>query len=147
MLRTTRIPSCLLACLFTLSAAAQADGISWQTDYGRAAEQARDKNRLVLVFVTSDGCRYCTQMKRSTWSDEQVTSVVGESFVPLVVNASSTPGWLRGFNVRAYPTTLVLSVGAKIEEVDRVVGYVPPSRFYQRLTTALRKQTATARRP
>ncbi len=91
--------------------------------YDVALEKAKKENKPVMVFFTTSWCGYCKKMKKSTFTDDNVYSVMTESFILAVVDGGSmykvkvtdkvgkaseiTEKQLsRAFGVKGYPTTI-----------------------------------------
>lgn len=133
---------CLLAVVLTGTTAA--DEIVWQTDVAEAWGEAVEERRPLLVFVTSDHCKFCTKMKTSTYGDERIVDQVSEGFVPLAVDSSVEEKFARDLKVAAYPTTLVIAPDKTI--VDRIKGHVTPAELRKRLAEAEQRVASLERR-
>ncbi len=119
-------------------AVSKAQSVQWHEDVRQAWRDTQQNGRLLLVFVTRDNCFYCTQMKRHTYSSPLVVEKMGGSFVPLLLNGSTSTPLLRELNVKAYPSTFVISPQAVV--LDRIDGYVSPEVLASRLS-ALRPRS------
>ncbi len=113
--------------------------IHWHTSAEQAWQEMRDHDRPLLLFVTTNGCRYCDKMKGDTYADDDVRTDVDGSFVALRINADNeaTEQWLARFGIRLYPTTLLISPQSKL--IDRIDGYVDAEKMRPRLARAVRQ--------
>lgn len=131
----------LFVVLAILGKPAAAEEIAWLHDAEEAWRQTVSEGRPLLLFVTRDNCKYCTQMKAVTFADEQVCELVNGGFVPLAVDPNSDAALIKELKVTAYPTTLVISAQAGL--LGQIKGYVPPTGFQERLNRC-RVQAAAA---
>ena len=105
--------------------------VAWHTNPQAAQVQAQQSGRPLLVFVGTDACHYCVQMKRNTWSDGQVERKVSQSFVPLHIDNAQWRQLVQQLRVRGLPTVLVLAPDGR--ELGRVAGYQSPAQIQQLL--------------
>jgi thioredoxin-related protein len=69
--------------LFSQSALAQAGPFR----FGQLDSLQQAERRPVVVFISTDWCRYCSRMKLSTLRDERVVKQLNESFYFVSLNA------------------------------------------------------------
>ena len=72
----------------TQRAAGETGGISWRTDPGSAAAEARETGRPLFVYAWATWCRSCGAMSRGTFRDP-VAVAATEGFVPLKVQCEN----------------------------------------------------------
>lgn len=60
----------------SVASAEKAGAIAWRSDVDRAWKASKQQNRPLLLFVTLDGCGYCTKMKQHTYRDPAVVKDV-----------------------------------------------------------------------
>jgi thioredoxin-related protein len=129
----------VLACAFSTARAADLD---WQSDLDAAWQQSRQEQRPLLVFLTTSGCRYCTLMQTTTFTDPGVAELIERGFVPAAVDAKNAAWLVKSQKVGTFPTTLVISSEAQV--IDRINGYVKPADLKPRLAkTAASGRTAS----
>jgi thioredoxin-related protein len=109
----------------------RAEEIAWLHDTETAWRQTVSQDRPLLLFVTRAQCKYCAQMKKFTFADEQVRELVNGGFVPLAVDPTSDAELIKELKITAYPTTLVISPDEGL--LDQFKGYLPPAEFARRL--------------
>jgi thioredoxin-related protein len=97
--------------------------------FSDALQRAEKEKKVVVVDFMTDWCRWCDTLDKYTYSDAQVATLFAKRIVPIKIDAEKGEGidLVKKFGVSGYPTILLVS--AKGEEIDRVVGYVPPEQF------------------
>lgn len=139
--RTLTIQRALcIACLAMVAFAGRtcvAEEINWRTSYAKALEEAAESDRPVLVKVSAQWCSHCTRMQRETLSDANVANEVSDNFVPLALDADRDAELIRRFQVRTFPTTIVVAPDRTI--LRRITGYQGRSEFTANLRGALQR--------
>ena len=125
----------ILPAILALTAATCSAQASWQTDYQKAQEEAKSKNKLLFInFTGSDWCGYCIRMDRDILSKPQFKDFASKNLVLLEVDfprAKEQPTPLRlqnrklagEYNVEGFPTYVVLNGDGK--KVWEWGGYFP----------------------
>ena len=70
-------------------------GLSWDHNLKTAWRAARDQQRPLLLFLTIDGCAHCQKMKQTTLQDKHVQNDLQSHFVPVSLNASEEPEFVK----------------------------------------------------
>ena len=130
------LPQLLIASLFVamttpLLAADLAGPVHWQTSPKTALDTARQQNRPILMYFTTDYCGFCRQLDRNTWSNGAVAQTTNTLFIPLQVDGERFDHLAELLKVRGFPTTVVISPEGK--ELGRITGYVAPDKMLPRL--------------
>lgn len=99
--------------------------IPWRQDPKSALDSAKEAGKPILVFVTAQWCHYCQKMKRDTWSDPQVQSVVSQRFETLRLDGDRDQHIVEKLGLRGYPATLVYTPDGRY--VDQRGGYLSPA--------------------
>ena len=91
----------------------------WQT-LDAALTEAKSSEKLILVDVYEDGCKYCRAMEREVYPDSTVRLVIDAGYIPVKVNGNSeelitvngeqvvSREWAQEKGVFVFPGTLVL---------------------------------------
>lgn len=88
-----------------------------------ANETAQQSGKPVLVFATADWCPPCQELKRNALASEQVTKLIKERTVPVLLDVSrEVPAGAEALNIQGIPALIVRKNG---REVSRLVGDVP----------------------
>jgi thioredoxin-related protein len=113
--------------------------------YDVALEKAKKENKPVMVFFTTSWCTYCKKMKKYTFTDDGVYSLMSEDFILAVVDGDSkykvkvtdkagkaseiTEKQLsQAFGIRGFPTTVFLKANGTT--IAPIPGFWPADRFF-----------------
>lgn len=143
----------LLAALFLASGLRTGQAFEWRTDLNQALADARQKNRLLLIYFSgSDWCGYCRVLDAEVFSKPRFQEFAEANLVTVQADfpqAKPQPEALqiqnerlqRQFQVEGFPTLLVFSPEG---ELIAQLGYEPggPDVIIQRIRSA---QQALAR--
>jgi thiol:disulfide interchange protein DsbD len=99
-----------------------------------ALQRAKAANRMLVVFIKTEGCYYCVKMKQESLSSDEVQSAVTQQFVSATVQAEECQSFVNDLGIRMYPTTLILSSSGAL--VDRIEGFVNADQLVSRLEQA-----------
>lgn len=107
-------------------------GAPWfEGSFAEARAVAEANDTLVMVEFFTDWCSWCRRLESETFADDEVRRELGR-LVPMRVNAENGGAELaRQYGVDGYPTIVFVDGGG--DEVDRIVGYLPPDRFLEEL--------------
>jgi len=132
------LPAALIVLLVAPSARAANAGLSW-LDWDAGLQQARQRQRPVLVDVYTQWCGWCKRMDRDVYSRDDVREYLSQKFVTVKLDAEApdearyagkayTSRTLAAyFRITGYPTTLFLkSDGTHLVSVP---GYVDGEKF------------------
>lgn len=117
--------------------------INWVDSPQMATSLAQQFHLPILIFVTSDGCKYCRKMEREVWSNADIISTVETGFVPLKLNAQHNTGFVAAQQIHAFPTTLVLTQDGRL--VTSATGCLPPNQLASLLRSVQQPQSASER--
>lgn len=94
-----------------------------------AITRARTEQKPVMIDFITDWCRWCDTLDARTYSDATVADYINSAVVPIKIDAEKGEGIAiaKKYGVRAYPT--ILLINANGEEIDRLLGYIPPEPF------------------
>jgi len=102
-------------------------GVWYKGNAVQAADEARDRETLVMMEFYTDWCSWCKRLEKDTFTHPEVVAEL-KKLVPIRVNAEGGgEGLAKSFGVDSYPT--VVFVDPEGEEVDRILGYLPPEEF------------------
>jgi thioredoxin-related protein len=94
-----------------------------------AVTRAQTEKKPVMIDFITDWCRWCDTLDARTYSDAGVADYINSAVVPIKIDAEKGEGIdiAKKYGVRAYPTILLIT--AEGEEIDRLLGYMPPEPF------------------
>ena len=55
--------------------------VDWRPWSQEALEEAKDKNKLVLVSIGYSSCHWCHVMEEETFEDEEIAKIMNENFI------------------------------------------------------------------
>jgi uncharacterized protein YyaL (SSP411 family) len=113
--------------------------IKWLPWTEESFRKAKDLDKPILLGISAVWCHWCHVMDRTTYSDNEVASLVEEKFVPIKVDRDQRPDIDKRYNMGGWPSTAFLT-----SDGDILTGgtYIPPhqmklmlehvSSFYQK---------------
>jgi len=90
------------------------------TNYDKAFQVAKDKNKIVFIFFTTQYCRWCNKLRETTLTDSEIIRRLNSDFIVLLLdkNYSKYPS---KYNIKAVPSIYLTD---KNEEIfTEIVGY------------------------
>jgi thioredoxin-related protein len=118
--------------VFVLVAAAVAcspvsDDLWFDGNLDQAIAVAKENETLVFVEFNTEWCSWCRRLEAETLTDDEVRREL-EEMVALQLDAEKEGEQAaERFDVESYPTMIFLHPSG--EEVERIVGYLPPDKF------------------
>ena len=100
---------------------------------------AANRGRPVMLDFYADWCVSCKEMERDTFSDPRVATALGKfalAQADVTANSPAHQQLLKNFGLYGPPGTIFFDI--KGMERDRVIGYLPPSPFFDRVQALLR---------
>jgi thiol:disulfide interchange protein DsbD len=103
--------------------------------------QAKEQKKLVLLDFYADWCISCKEMEVNTFANPEVNQEL-QKFALLQAdvtkNSSENQALLRRFGLFGPPGILIFDLNSEELKDQRVIGYMPPQRFVERLKKLLR---------
>jgi thioredoxin:protein disulfide reductase len=116
-------------------------GISWETYTDLDLSEAKENGMPVVIDFYADWCIPCLELDRNTWTDPKVmeaTKDVSRFKVDLTYFDSPESELLRKkFNISGVPTVIFIRMDGTEAAESRIVGFVPPEEFLDKLKQAL----------
>ncbi len=102
--------------------------------------QAKEQKKLVLLDFYADWCISCKEMEVNTFANTEVNQEL-QNFVLLQAdvtkNSADNQALLKRFGLFGPPGILIFNLNSVEQKDQRVIGYMPPQRFTERLKKAL----------
>ena len=102
--------------------------------------QAKEQKKLVLLDFYADWCISCKEMEVNTFANTEVNQEL-QNFVLLQAdvtkNSADNQALLKRFGLFGPPGILIFNLNSVEQKDQRVIGYMPPQRFTERLKRAL----------
>ena len=94
--------------------------INWEKDIPTAIKIAKKENKVVMLFIESNNCAWCTKMKKRTLNNELVLKKI-KSFVSVKAKRKDINAIKSLPKVKYVPTVFFLTPDKKI--IEKVTGY------------------------
>lgn len=120
------LTAALLVNLVVTPSQAQAD-LRWVSNFQQAQQFARTQSKPMLVMFTASWCGPCKVMKKTTLSDREVEQIIGQHFIPVMIDVDANPAVSSRFEVKSMPTIMVMSAAGEVKE--RIVGGKSKAQF------------------
>ena len=102
---------------------------------------AKQEQKLVLLDFYADWCISCKEMEVNTFANSEVSKEL-QQFVLLqadvTANSPENLALLKRFGLFGPPGILIFNQNSDEQKEQRVIGYMPPQRFIERLKNALK---------
>ena len=108
----------------------RAHEIRWHPWGPEAFQEGAREDKPILLAISAVWCHWCHVMDETSYSDEQVISLVNERYVPVRVDNDQRPDINARYNMGGWPTTAFLTSEG---EVLAGLTYVPPDQMRQLL--------------
>jgi thioredoxin-like negative regulator of GroEL len=115
-----------------LPTATQAQEVEWRLDYGKARQEAVEKNRPLVIDVGTEHCYFCKQLDLRTFKDPAVVALLNERCIPLKIDADQHPRLAEALRVEYYPTLVFATAEGKILGYQQ--GFIEAGALHERLT-------------
>jgi thiol:disulfide interchange protein DsbD len=104
--------------------------------------KAKQDHKLVLLDFYADWCISCKEMEINTFANPEVSETL-KQFVLLqadvTANSQENQALLKRYGLFGPPGILIFNLNSQEQADQRVIGYMPPQRFIERLQKLLRK--------
>jgi thiol:disulfide interchange protein len=105
--------------------------ILWQSWSNAPFQEAKAKNRLVLVEIKADWCHWCSLTKDITFQNKDVIKTINSSYIPVQLDVDKNINVIRQFRATSLPTILILDTNHKI--IKQFSGYMSPEDLIKKL--------------
>ena len=89
----------------------QAHLVNWREWGEEAFEEARQQDRLVVLYIAAFWCGFCQRMDETALSDEETIALLNAFFIPIRVEESQRPDVDLRYNQNGWPTISFLTPG------------------------------------
>jgi thioredoxin-like negative regulator of GroEL len=125
--------SCICALMHTIwPAFTKAQEVEWRLDYGKARQEAVEKNRPLVIDIGTEHCHFCKQLELRTFKDPAVVALLNERCIPLKIDADQHAKLAEALRVEYYPTLVFATPEGKILGYQQ--GFIEAAALYERLT-------------
>ena len=130
----------LVLALTAATAAGAAEEISWRHWELDAFNEARERDKIILVSVGMEGCAACARMESLTYTDSAVIDLINRNFIAVEVDAEARPDIGERYSDWAWPATIFLAPDAT--QVLAIRGNRIPRNFIPILKDLISKHAA-----
>ena len=108
--------------------------VNWREWGKEAFEDARRREKPLLLSISATWCHWCHVMDEKTYSDPQVVERINRDFIPVRVDADRRPDIDRRYNMGGWPTTAFLAPDGSL-----IAGatYLPPAEMLRAMEAVL----------
>jgi len=103
--------------------------------------KAKEEKKLVLIDFYADWCISCKEMEVNTFANPEVTNELKQIILlqaDVTANSLENQTLLKRFGLFGPPGILIFNQNSEEQKELRVIGYMPPQRFIERLKSALK---------
>ena len=103
--------------------------------------KAKEEKKLVLLDFYADWCISCKEMEVNTFANPEVTNELKQMVLlqaDVTANSPENQALLKRFGLFGPPGILIFNQNSEELKDQRVIGYMPPQRFIERLKSALK---------
>ena len=104
--------------------------IQWR-DWGpEALEEAKKRDKLILLSLSAVWCHWCHVMDETTYSSEEIRAFINEHFIPIRVDSDMRPDIDTLYNQGGWPSTVIMTPRGEV-----LTGgiYIPPEDMLARM--------------
>lgn len=116
----------IISIMMLIFGAADSWAISWNDDFDKALDEARENGKPLMVDFYTAWCHWCKELDSNTYTDAKVEEL-SDNFICVKVDADKNPNAAYKYNVRGYPTVIFLNYDSSVNK--RVIGYKDPDVF------------------
>lgn len=114
--------------------------IDSSTQLDQFLAQAKEQKKLVLLDFYADWCISCKEMEINTFANPEVNQELQKFILiqaDVTKNNAEHQALLKRFGLFGPPGILIFDINAEELKDQRVIGYMPPQRFIERLKRVL----------
>jgi thiol:disulfide interchange protein DsbD len=103
--------------------------------------KAKEENKLVLLDFYADWCISCKEMEVNTFANPEVANELKHMVLlqaDVTANSPENQALLKRFGLFGPPGILIFNQNSEEQKDLRVIGYMPPQRFIERINNALK---------
>lgn len=111
--------------------------VDFLRDWEAAKDQAASEGKPIMINFYTDTCPYCNRLDAETFSDDNVSAFINGKLVPVKSNAGRSRLFASYLEGSQFPVPQTVFTDASGAEIDRIIGYVGPVQFLERMQSIL----------
>jgi thiol:disulfide interchange protein DsbD len=128
----------VLATFLVTSWAMRGPGISWKPYSEETLREAQYQNKPVIIDFYATWCTPCRELEEVTFHDGEVVKQAEKDFIMIKVDVTRGGNpfherLLQEYGVKGVPTIVFIDPGGKEKQKLRLVDYLPPDIFIERM--------------
>ena len=135
--KTVGIGAVSLAGYMVVSLVMLGPGVAWQPYSEEKVEQATEMGKPVIIDFYADWCAPCRELEQITFHDPEVVKQAEANFVMIKIDltrkGNPNERLLHQYDVRGVPTVVFLDKLGREHRKLRVMRYMPPAEFLERM--------------
>lgn len=116
----------ILSFLVITVSSLHAEGINWRS-WEEAVDEAKRTNKMIMMNVTRNNCRFCVKMDKAVFQDEKMAAYIEKNFVPVKLNLCKREAPM-GLTVEMTPTFFFFTADKKL--IKKITGSWNQRDFY-----------------
>jgi thiol:disulfide interchange protein DsbD len=121
-------------------------GVPWHPYSDDLLENARRAHTPVIVDFYADWCTPCVELEQKTFHDSKIVSLARQDYIMVKVDLTRADNplnedLLRRYNVKGVPTVVFIGPDGRERDDLRLVDYMPPDQFLDRMAALTTKNT------
>ena len=105
--------------------------------------KAKQEQKLVMLDFYADWCISCKEMELNTFADTEVSKELKQFILlqaDVTANSPDNQALLKRFGLFGPPGILIFNQNSEELKAQRVIGYMPPQRFIERLKQSINQR-------
>ena len=126
----------ILLIIAFLFGALEASEIKWHKSYQDAHTQSLQEQKIIMVMLTTDDCKFCKKLKQETFIDQAIRERLSENYHSVELNKDRDI-YPKTLHAKGVPTIYFLT--PQEEVIDYTLGYYDAEEFGYILSAAERR--------
>jgi len=107
--------------LILLGQADNNKSVIYQTDYKKAQQEAKEENKYLFVVITSENCRWCKKLKKTTLKNSEIEESLAKDYIAVALDRDSSY-FPKFIEIEGVPSVVIIE--PKSQKVIRnIVGF------------------------
>ncbi len=112
----------------TIQENSQQEKVAWLHEIESALNQAKEKNRPIILDAWAEWCEACKKMDATTFMDPNVQEFIKNNFIPLKLDLTESndknDSLVEKYSLHSLPTLVLLPTDGNLDKAVTISGYV-----------------------